>query len=98
MMVRGTFLIQKRLTLRFTDVVSALSKAIEIVTAGKHDPMRAHERVKGMYDWAEVTTRTEKVYEHVMLKRPIDLWTRMHRYANDLAHNKIFMLPIALSI
>ena len=57
----------------------ALTKAIAIVTAGGHDPIKAHERVKSMYDWDEVTKRTEVVYEDIMKRSPIDLWTRMHR-------------------
>lgn len=61
------------------DVVRALRKAIAIVTAGKHDPYRAHERAKSMYTWEDVTKRTETVYADIVKKRPTDLWTRMHR-------------------
>lgn len=62
-----------------TDVVRALRKAIQVVTEGRHDPFKAHARVKGMYEWSEVARRTEKVYEDITLRQPIDLWTRMHR-------------------
>jgi len=62
------------------DVVRALTKAIAIVSAGDHDPVKAHERVKSMYDWEEVTKRTEVVYNDIVRRNPIDLWTRMHRY------------------
>ncbi|KAH9928586.1 transferase [Amylocystis lapponica] len=61
------------------DVVRAMSEAIQIVSAGKHDPLRAHQRVKGFYDWSEIAERTEKVYEAVLHSRPPDFWTRMNR-------------------
>ncbi|KAG8807735.1 hypothetical protein FRC17_004292 [Serendipita sp. 399] len=61
------------------DVVRALKKAIGIITTGKHDPQRAHERVKNMYTWDEVACRTERVYEDIMSKEPIEFWTRLHR-------------------
>ncbi|KAG8849733.1 hypothetical protein FRB91_009664 [Serendipita sp. 411] len=61
------------------DVVRALTKAIKIVTTGKHDPQQAHERVSDMYTWDDVACRTEKVYEDIMNKEPVELWTRMHK-------------------
>ncbi|KAG9057595.1 hypothetical protein FS842_005556 [Serendipita sp. 407] len=61
------------------DVVRALTKAIKIVTTGKHDPQQAHERVKSMYTWDDVACRTEKVYEDITNKEPVELWTRMHK-------------------
>ncbi|QRW05747.1 glycosyltransferase family 4 protein [Ceratobasidium sp. AG-Ba] len=36
------------------DVTRALGEAIDIVTRGKHDPQRAHERIKLMYSWSDV--------------------------------------------
>jgi phosphatidylinositol glycan class A protein len=54
-------------------------EAIHIVSEGKHDPVRAHERVKTLYNWAQVTKRTEKVYEAVMKSEQRDLWSRMQR-------------------
>ena len=57
-----------------------MTEAIRIVSAGKHDPFRAHERIKGFYDWSEITGRTEAVYESVMRTPPYDFWTRMQRY------------------
>lgn len=63
------------------DVVRAMSEAIELVSAGKHDPQRAHERIKGFYDWAEIAERTERVYEAVLSSPPRDFWSRMQRYA-----------------
>ncbi|TFY64312.1 hypothetical protein EVG20_g5987 [Dentipellis fragilis] len=61
------------------DVFRALSEAIEIVRQGKHDPHRAHERIKGFYDWAQVAERTEVVYRNVMAMQQQDLWTRIER-------------------
>ena len=63
----------------FSDVVRAMSEAIRIVSAGKHDPLQAHERIKDFYDWKEITHRTEAVYESVMTTPPYDFWTRMQR-------------------
>ncbi|KAM5532151.1 hypothetical protein V8D89_014176 [Ganoderma adspersum] len=61
------------------DVVRAMSEAIQIVSAGKHDPYKAHERIKDFYDWHEITQRTELVYESVMDSEPYDFWTRLQR-------------------
>ncbi|EMD34737.1 glycosyltransferase family 4 protein [Gelatoporia subvermispora B] len=61
------------------DVVRAMSEAIGVVSAGKHDPIQAYERVKGFYDWAEVARRTERVYQTVFETPSYDFWTRMRR-------------------
>ncbi|KAF9001822.1 UDP-Glycosyltransferase/glycogen phosphorylase [Hymenopellis radicata] len=46
---------------------------------GTHDPLRAHERVKALYDWAEVAERTEVVYDDVMRSPQLELGERMRR-------------------
>lgn len=56
-----------------------MSEAIAIVLKGKHNPMKAHERVKRFYDWGQVTERTEKVYNSVIKSERRDLWTRIQR-------------------
>ncbi|KAF8636358.1 hypothetical protein AX16_011009 [Volvariella volvacea WC 439] len=61
------------------DVFRAISEAVEIVKQGKHDPIKAHERIKTFYSWEDVACRTEKVYEAVMKSRQIELWERMQR-------------------
>ncbi|KAF9057182.1 glycosyltransferase family 4 protein [Panaeolus papilionaceus] len=61
------------------DVIRAFSEAIDIVQKGKHDPIRAHERVKTFYNWDEVTSRTEKVYDAVLRSRQLELWERIER-------------------
>ncbi|KAH6887872.1 transferase [Coprinopsis sp. MPI-PUGE-AT-0042] len=61
------------------DVVRAVAEAVQLVQAGKHDPYEAHERVKTFYDWADVATRTEKVYDAVMASPQMDLMARMQR-------------------
>ncbi|KAI0827160.1 transferase [Trametes gibbosa] len=61
------------------DVVRAVSEAIERVSTGKHDSAGAHERIKGFYDWKEITQRTETVYDSVMNSAPVDFWTRLRR-------------------
>ena len=57
----------------------AISEAIDIVSKGKHDPWRAHRRVKEFYDWSKVTTRTEKVYDTVIVTPQMDIMQRMQR-------------------
>lgn len=61
------------------DVVRAISEAIHLVSAGKHDPYLAHNRVKQFYHWDSVAERTERVYENVMSSPPLDLWERIQR-------------------
>lgn len=61
-------------------VFQAMCSAIEFVQAGKHDPHVAHARVKGMYDWARIAARTEKVYRTVLSMPERSLWERMLRY------------------
>jgi phosphatidylinositol N-acetylglucosaminyltransferase subunit A len=62
------------------DVIRAISEAIDIVSKGRHDPLRAHERMRTFYNWENVTERTEKVYEAVMVSKQMDLgeWTRRY--------------------
>ncbi|KAK0215588.1 transferase [Armillaria fumosa] len=55
------------------DVFRAISEAIEIISEGKHDPIRAHERIKTFYDWVQVTEPTE------VKSRQTELWQRMKR-------------------
>ncbi|KAH7882328.1 glycosyltransferase family 4 protein [Phlebopus sp. FC_14] len=61
------------------DVIRAISEAIRIVSKGQHDPLEAHEQVKGFYDWIQVAERTEKVYGNVIRSELNDFWTRMQR-------------------
>jgi len=61
------------------DVFRALSDAIRLVERGEHDPARAHERVRRMYDWGRVAERTEHVYSAVLVSEERGLWERMQR-------------------
>ncbi|KAI0694513.1 transferase [Cytidiella melzeri] len=61
------------------DVVRAMSEAIQLVQAGKHDPQAAHQRIRGFYDWPDVAERVERVYDTVMRSEPYDFWTRIQR-------------------
>lgn len=47
-------------------MTEALSLAIARIRKGGYDPLEAHERVKGMYSWADVACRTENVYRGIM--------------------------------
>jgi phosphatidylinositol glycan class A protein len=58
-------------------VVRALSHAIQVVQSGAHDPVKAHERVRGMYAWSDVAERTEKVYDAVLAMEHKDTFERL---------------------
>ena len=62
------------------DIIRALSRAIETIKAGRHDPVKAHERVKGMYAWSDVAERTETVYTNAMASPRKDTYERLSRY------------------
>jgi phosphatidylinositol glycan class A protein len=62
-----------------TDVVRALTLAIDRVNAGAHDPLEAHARVRDMYSWADVARRTERVYDDVFDVPQRSTWERMVR-------------------
>jgi phosphatidylinositol glycan class A protein len=59
-----------------------------IVAAGKHDPMRAHDRVINFYDWRQIATRTEKVYSTVMHSRQMELMERIERYVLSVVESE----------
>ncbi|KAH7924368.1 glycosyltransferase family 4 protein [Leucogyrophana mollusca] len=61
------------------DLLRALTEAISLVSAGKHDPASAHARVRSFYDWTDVAARTERVYDAVLRTPPMDLGTRVRR-------------------
>lgn len=76
------FILFKKYRIKLTDtedVVRAMSEAVRIVCEGKHDPLKAHNRIKNFYDWSEITERTEHVYEGVLRSQPYDFWTRFSR-------------------
>jgi phosphatidylinositol glycan class A protein len=62
------------------DIIRALSRGIETIKAGRHDPVKAHERVKGMYAWSDVAERTEMVYTNAMASPRKDTYERLSRY------------------
>ncbi|KAH9995194.1 transferase [Russula compacta] len=61
------------------DVFRAMSEAVAHIARGEHDPHRAHQRIRGFYDWARVAERTEVVYRGVLATPPYPLWTRIRR-------------------
>ncbi|WWC95939.1 hypothetical protein V866_002806 [Kwoniella sp. B9012] len=62
------------------DVIRALTHAIHTIKSGKHDPIKAHQRVRTMYTWEEVAERTEKVYERAMDSPARTTAERLSRY------------------
>ncbi|WWD18332.1 hypothetical protein CI109_102782 [Kwoniella shandongensis] len=62
------------------DVIRALTHAIHTIKAGRHDPLEAHNRVRGMYSWSGVAERTEIVYDRAMKTPPRDTSERLKRY------------------
>ncbi|EIM85477.1 glycosyltransferase family 4 protein [Stereum hirsutum FP-91666 SS1] len=61
------------------DIFEATSKAIALVSAGSHDPHRAHAQIKDFYDWAHIARRTEVVYRNVLQSEEMGVWTRIMR-------------------
>ncbi|PSR74360.1 hypothetical protein PHLCEN_2v9868 [Hermanssonia centrifuga] len=59
------------------DVIRAISQAVRTVQAGKHDPQKAHDLIRGFYDWNQISERVERVYDAVFETKPYDFWTRM---------------------
>ena len=75
-----------------SDVIRAISEAINIVKMKKHDPFKAHERIKTFYSWEEVTSRTEKVYDAVLKSRQMDLMERIQRWVLNYFAFSVFYL------
>ncbi|KLO14008.1 transferase [Schizopora paradoxa] len=61
------------------DVVRAMAEAIELVSEGRHDPQRAHSRIRNFYNWGLVAKRTEKVYDFAMNSEPTELPERIRK-------------------
>ena len=68
------------------DIIRALSRGIETIKAGRHDPVKAHERVKGMYAWSDVADRTEMVYTNALASPRKDTYERLSRCVRPLCH------------
>ncbi|WWC70601.1 uncharacterized protein I206_104552 [Kwoniella pini CBS 10737] len=62
------------------DVIRALTHAIKTIKLKKHNPFKAHEKVKTMYSWFEVAKRTEIVYYNAMKIPNKDIGERLFRY------------------
>lgn len=69
------------------DIIRALTRAIDTIQAGQHDPARAHQRMEDMYSWAAVAARTERVYRRVM-RQPV--WTPYERLSRLLSLGPVF--------
>ncbi|KAF9527444.1 glycosyltransferase family 4 protein [Crepidotus variabilis] len=61
------------------DVIRAISEAIQVIKEGRHDPLRAHERIKTFYNWEDVAERTEVVYDAVLKTPQLELMERIER-------------------
>jgi len=64
----------------YKDVIRAISEAIQVIKSGKHDPFRAHERIKTFYNWEDVAVRTERVYDAVLKTPQLGLMERIERF------------------
>ena len=79
------------------DVVAAIGRAVAHVQAGQHDPICTHERVSTFYSWADVTRRTERVYELAMASERPPLIERFRRsYGVGVVFGKLMILLIAV--
>nr|ODN79223.1 phosphatidylinositol glycan, class A [Cryptococcus depauperatus CBS 7841] len=63
------------------DVIRALTNAIHAIQSRRHEPITAHQRVRSMYSWSNVSARTEAVYKRAMLRPYKDIGQRLKRYA-----------------
>ncbi len=65
----------------------------------RHDPIRAHERIKGMYSWENVARKTIAVYEHVLQnKKRLTFLQRLARYKSVGPLSGYVVCMIAISI
>ncbi|GAA6010786.1 hypothetical protein JCM11491_002945 [Sporobolomyces phaffii] len=62
------------------DLVLAISRAIDHVKAGKHDPLYAFETLKDVYSWTDVAERTEIVYRNALEVERVPVVERLRRY------------------
>jgi phosphatidylinositol glycan class A protein len=60
-------------------ILNALAMAVKRVKDGKHNPHATHERVRGLYGWADVALRKEKVYAAALQKPMTTFWERWQR-------------------
>jgi phosphatidylinositol N-acetylglucosaminyltransferase subunit A len=67
-----------------------VAEAIDRVKKGQHDPLAAHERIRTLYDWANVAERTERVYRAIFSTDPIDPYVRVQRYLTPFKSFELF--------
>ena len=75
----GSRCVELMFDLRRQDLVRAISRAIEHVRSGRHDPLKAHEQLKEMYSWTDVAERTENVYYRAMAVPEVPVIERLRR-------------------
>jgi len=81
------------------DVIRAMSKAIKRVSKGRHDPHRAHLRIRDFYSWGLVAKRTEKVYNFAMKSKPANLSERIRKtYALGPFVGPIYLVMLVVDI
>ena len=56
-----------------------MSEAVDLVSEGRHDPQRAHTRIRDFYNWGLVADRTERVYDFAMSSEPTELPERIRK-------------------
>ncbi|GAA5999057.1 phosphatidylinositol N-acetylglucosaminyltransferase subunit A/GPI3 [Rhodotorula paludigena] len=77
------------------DLVGAISRAIEHVRAGRHDPLEAHAQLREMYSWSDVAERTERVYYAAMDVPRVPVVERLRRYyGTGLVFGKIMCVIV----
>ena len=64
---------------KHTDLVQAISRAINHVKMGKHDPLLAYETLKDVYSWKDVAERTELVYRNALRVKRVPVVERLRR-------------------
>ncbi|KAJ3061742.1 hypothetical protein HDU98_002354 [Podochytrium sp. JEL0797] len=64
------------------DLVNSIATAIHRIKTNPPDPYELHNEIRGMYSWANVAERTERVYSRVMesLDESVELADRLVNY------------------
>eukprot|EP00557_Chaetoceros_sp_GSL56_P004662 CAMPEP_0176504786 /NCGR_PEP_ID=MMETSP0200_2-20121128/16131_1 /TAXON_ID=947934 /ORGANISM="Chaetoceros sp., Strain GSL56" /LENGTH=465 /DNA_ID=CAMNT_0017904265 /DNA_START=114 /DNA_END=1511 /DNA_ORIENTATION=- len=69
-----------------------------ITNSSSHNPMDAHQRIRNMYSWDSVASRTVKVYEKVLKMNQLTFLQRLARYRTVGPFSGYVVCIIAISL
>lgn len=70
----------------------------EITNSPSHNPMEAHQRIRNMYSWDSVASRTVQVYEKVLKMKRLTFLQRLARYRTVGPFSGYVVCVIAISL